>query len=160
MNHQQQSALRARSVGGASRVELLGVTINVTLSSADTAGAFALIDSVTPPHREGTHAHWHAHTTEWVYVIDGTLACTIGDATITATPGTAIVVPPTTVHTFWNPTAAPVRFLSLFAPGGCEGYFAEVAALIAARGRWPPLDPAESLALAARHDTLLLNQSP
>jgi mannose-6-phosphate isomerase-like protein (cupin superfamily) len=152
MTNQQLSPVGLRpGTGTDTPIDLLGVTINVKLTSADTSGAFALVDHVAPPHGEGIRTHWHARTTEWVYVIDGLLACTLGDHTVTATPGTTIVVPPTVVHTLWNPTAAPVRFLSLFAPGGCEGYFAELAALVAIN-KAPIVDV---MALAARHDTLL-----
>lgn len=105
-----------------------GATANVNVSSTDTDGAVAVINYHVPPHDPGPAPHWHAHTREWWWVLDGTLAVTMGEKTITAVPGTSLYIPPRMVHTFWNPTGAPVAFLALMSPGGMERYFVELAA--------------------------------
>ncbi len=99
-----------------------GVTLNTRVSSADTAGAFALIEATAAPYCDGLAPHWHAYTTEVIYVLNGTLACTLGDVTTTASPGTAILIPPRVVHTIWNPTAVPATYLIWCSPGGFERY--------------------------------------
>jgi mannose-6-phosphate isomerase-like protein (cupin superfamily) len=112
-----------------------GATASVNVSSTDTNGAALVLDYYVPPHDSGPPAHWHAHTTEWWWVLSGTLAITVGEETITAIPGTSVYIPPRTVHTFWNPTGAPAAFLALMSPGGMERYFMELAALVDAEPR-------------------------
>jgi quercetin dioxygenase-like cupin family protein len=95
-----------------------GVTLLTRLGSTDTAAAFVLLDVTLPPYWDACALHWHAHTTEMIYVLTGTLACSWGDMTTTAAHGTAILLPPGTVHTIWNPTATPATYLAWFTPGG------------------------------------------
>ncbi|MFL5804518.1 MAG: cupin domain-containing protein [Roseiflexaceae bacterium] len=56
-------------------------------------------------------------------------AITLGEETITATPGASVYIPPGVVHTFFNPTAEPVKFLVWLTPGDFAGYFEELFAL-------------------------------
>lgn len=106
-----------------------GATVSVQVSSADTAGAATVINYLVPPHDPGPLPHWHSHTSEWWWVLQGTLAIAAGDETITAGEGTSVFIPPGTIHTFWNPTATPVTFLALMSPGGLERYFIELSTL-------------------------------
>jgi hypothetical protein len=69
----------------------------------------------------------------------------------------ALRVLPKVMHAFWNPTAAPVRFLSLVAPGSCERYFEELTAMITGTVDWSPAAMSDEPVLAARYDTLLPN---
>ncbi len=93
-----------------------GVTMFTLVSSADTAGAFVLLDIIVPPFWDGCPPHRHAHTMEVIYVVHGTLACTLDDITTTASPGTALLLGPGVVHTIWNPTATPARYVASFTP--------------------------------------------
>lgn len=138
--------------------DLLGETLCYKLTGADTQGRFALIERRAPPHFGGTDAHWHATTTEVVYMLDGMLAVTLGDETTIARPGTAILVPPRVVHTYWNPTASPAVYLTLLLPGGHEQYCQELASMIAAATTWPPADMRGVWALAERYDVFGPNQ--
>lgn len=106
-----------------------GATASVSVSSTDTHGAATVMDYYIPPHDPGPPAHWHAYTSEWWWVLSGTLAITVGEETITAVPGTKVYIPPRTTHTFWNPTGAPVAFLALMSPGGLDRYFMQLASL-------------------------------
>jgi quercetin dioxygenase-like cupin family protein len=94
------------------------VTLRTRLSSTDTAAAFVLLDVTLPSSWDACAPHSHAHTTEMIYVLNGTLACTWGDMTTTAGHGTAILLPPGTVHTIWNPTPTPAIYLAWFTPSG------------------------------------------
>ncbi len=98
-----------------------GVTWCTLVGSADTAGACVLLHVTLPAYWDACAPHWHAHTTEMMYVLHGTLACTLGDMTTTAAHGTAILLPPGTVHTIWNPTATPTTYLAWFTPKGEPG---------------------------------------
>jgi hypothetical protein len=70
----------------------------------------------------------------------------MGDETITAAPGV--------VHTFFNPTADPVRFLVWLTPGEFADYFDELFALFHAEPSWPPSDRRKLDALVAKYDQL------
>jgi hypothetical protein len=61
-------------------------------------------------------------------------------------------VPRGVVHTLHNGTEDEVRYLLLLTPGGIEGYFAELGALIAATPATPP-DLGQWAAIAAKYDT-------
>lgn len=109
----------------------LGVTISTKVASADTNGAFAMIEYTAPPHFDGYAPDRHTNAMEVCYVVRGTLACTLGDATITASAGTSILVPPGVLHIFWNPTPAPVTYLLCCCPSGAEQHVADISAVIA-----------------------------
>jgi len=138
--------------GEGQSVALRGATVTRKADSAETGGAWTLLEYLAPPHFEGPAPHWHAETTEAFYVLDGTLSFAIGEQTITAGPGAFVHVPVGVVHTFFNPTAEPVRFLTFCTPGGFEQYFDDLAALAAAAPSWPPQDMAPLAALWARYD--------
>ena len=113
----------------------LGMTITTKVASADTKGAFAMTEYTAPPHFDGYAPHRHSHAMEVCYVVRGTLACTLGDATITASAGTSLLVPPGVLHIFWNPTPMPVTFLLCCCLDGTEQHVADLSAVIVANQR-------------------------
>jgi len=97
-----------------------------------TGGAFGVIES---PIDAGTLASpMHIHTKEdgWWYILEGSFAAKIGDETVTAEPGSLVRAPRGIPHTYWNPGPARARYLELFAPGGLERYFEQIASLLGA----------------------------
>jgi mannose-6-phosphate isomerase-like protein (cupin superfamily) len=55
--------------------------------------------------------HVHLNDDEAWYVLEGKLCVKVGEETVEAGAGTAVMVPRGTPHTYWNPDAAPVRYL-------------------------------------------------
>jgi mannose-6-phosphate isomerase-like protein (cupin superfamily) len=55
--------------------------------------------------------HLHRSDDEAWYVLEGTLMFRIGDDEVEAKAGSAVMVPRGTVHTYWNPSADPARYL-------------------------------------------------
>jgi mannose-6-phosphate isomerase-like protein (cupin superfamily) len=55
------------------------------------------------------HLH-HADDEAW-YVLEGTLRVLVGKDEVEAHAGSGVFVPRGTVHTYWNPGPAPVRYL-------------------------------------------------
>ncbi len=141
-------------------IEVLGETLRFLLTGADTQHHFTLIERRAPPHFPGTHAHWHAATTEVMYLLEGMLAIRLGEETMVATPGTSILVPPHSVHTYWNPTASPALYLTLLMPGGQEQLCMELASMIAAATSWPHADMCDVCALAQRFDVFIVGCQP
>ena len=60
--------------------------------------------------------HLHHNDDEAWYVLEGKLCVKVGDATIEAAAGAAVLVPRGTPHTYWNPDPAPVRYLLVMTP--------------------------------------------
>jgi quercetin dioxygenase-like cupin family protein len=99
-------------------------------TAEETQGKFALIEavgrkgSVPPPHM-------HHREEESFYVLEGEMTVSVGDRTIKATPGTLVVVPRDTVHSFVI-ESEQLRVLPLLTPAGLEGWFKEFSVPAAA----------------------------
>src|SRR5262249_56220610 len=61
---------------------------------------------------------------EAFYVVEGEMTVSVGDRTVKATPGTLVVVPRHTVHSFAI-ESEQLRVLILLTPAGMEGWFKE-----------------------------------
>ncbi len=149
----QPAASSVLQLDEARTLHLLGAQVRFLATSETTDDEFAVLDYLAPAHFPGPPLHWHAHTTEAFYVLEGTVTFIVDGHDNQAGPGAFALVRPGTIHTFANRTDAPARFLSLISPGGFERYFDELADLVAREGNWPPSDPAKLEALVARHDT-------
>jgi len=138
-------------VNGPGEGELLAVAGNEIVfkaGAAETDGQMGVLEYTAAPGFAGPPPHVHHRTVEVFYVLDGELTMLVGDETITASPGSCVVVPPDTRHTFSNAGSEPVRFLGVYTPAGFEQYFKDLAALLAGG----PLDPAAVAEVSARYD--------
>jgi len=107
-----------------------------------------MLEHALEPETLAMPMHRHRAETKTFYAVEGSLTVQIVNDIFIATPGASIVVPAGTMHTMWNETERPVRFLSVIAPGGLEQYYAEVAAMVPLRGK-PDIEGV--LAASARH---------
>jgi hypothetical protein len=92
--------------------------------------------------------HRHSREDEISCVTAGELTIQIGDEVHTAGVGSVVLKPRGIFHTFWNAGREPARFLEVIVPGGFEGYFRELRALIPEDLR---PDPSAIAALATRY---------
>jgi mannose-6-phosphate isomerase-like protein (cupin superfamily) len=67
-------------------------------------------------------AHWiaplHVHRADdeaW-YVLEGTLGFRLGEEEVEAGPGSAVLAPRGTPHTYWNAGTTPARYLLVLTP--------------------------------------------
>jgi uncharacterized RmlC-like cupin family protein len=60
--------------------------------------------------------HLHRNDDEVWYVLEGRLCVKLGDETVEALPGAAVLAPRGTPHTYWNPDPAPLRYLLVMTP--------------------------------------------
>jgi quercetin dioxygenase-like cupin family protein len=95
------------------------------VSGGDTDGRYAVTDSTVPPGGEAP-PHVHHREDEALWVLEGEVEVTVGDATVTAGPGSFVRLPRGVPHAYANTAPAPVRFLTLMVPAGLEGFFREV----------------------------------
>lgn len=104
--------------GEGERLEAGASTAVIKATADKTGGAFSMSEALFPAGMSGPPPHSHGHTTDYVYVVEGTLRVTVGDQEIDAPAGSYVLVPPGVVHTFANASEAPVRFLNINSPGG------------------------------------------
>jgi len=128
------------------------VVVTLKVTGAQTAGAFAIVESTVPPHFVGLAAQLHPHTTKTFYVVSGVLAFTLAEETVMVRQGGLVTVPPGLVHKCWNPTATPATYLTYLSPAGFEQYFVELAALMVDEGDWPPKDMSKVIALDKKYE--------
>jgi quercetin dioxygenase-like cupin family protein len=84
------------------------------------------------------------------YILDGHPTMHIGDQTFEAGPGSYVVAPRGIRQQFKNNGAVSCRFLTMFTPGGAEGFFMEAGALIAQAAPGKP-DPADLARLQRKY---------
>lgn len=133
-------------------IEIGTVRLTFKATGEQTGGAYALIEVTIPPHFAGPLPHIHKQTTEAYFVLQGTLAFTLGEETIVVRQGGYVLVPPATVHTYWNPAATPATCLTLRTPAGFERYFEALAKLMENETSWPPADMSKVAALGMQFD--------
>ena len=108
-------------------------------------GSFVM---VVPPGSNVPPPHSHPGNEELIYVLEGTLRCTVGGVTRDVRAGESIATPRGVVHAFENPHAMTARVLVVNTPDIGAGYFREVAAIINAGG---PPDRAKVMATMERY---------
>lgn len=106
-------------------VEWMGTTYTLLLTEPETAGAFALVDSVTIPGY-GPPRHVHEKEDEAFFVISGTVEFWTKEGTVVKGPGDAVFLPRGVEHTFRVTGDRPARMLTMLSPGGFEAYFLEM----------------------------------
>lgn len=109
-----------------SSVDVLGNTVTFKAVSADTAGAYSLVEAVSVPGA-GTPPHKQHDDDEAFFILEGVYTIHLGDSVRTARPGDYVFVPRGTLHAFRNEGSVPARMLIINSPGGLhEAFFAEV----------------------------------
>ena len=106
-------------------------TVTIKATGEETSDSFYLGEGAIEPGFPGPPPHRHQRLHDMFYVLDGTLTVRIGDETHELEPGSFVCVPPGVVHTFSNPSDAPVRFLNFNTPAGWENYMRDLAAALA-----------------------------
>ena len=66
----------------------------------DTGSSLSITENVLAPGFPGPVPHTHRHTFDIFYVLEGTIAFQLGNASIEAPAGAFVLVPPGIVHAF------------------------------------------------------------
>jgi mannose-6-phosphate isomerase-like protein (cupin superfamily) len=98
---------------------------------ADTS-ELAVTESLYGPGERGPDPHVHDHHADAFVVLEGALSLTLNGASLHATAGTLVVVPPLVVHSFANDGASDVHYINLHAPSCGFGDYL--------RGNYPEFD--------------------
>ena len=116
---------------------VVGHKYRLLATGDETGDRYTLIEAVVPPG-DGPPPHEHANEDEAFYVIDGTVTFMVGEQETEATPGTFILVPRGTVHSFRNPGPETARLIFQCTPAGLDRFFQEVGVPIADPEGDPP----------------------
>ncbi len=150
LNEVLASYPRTREVSRA--ISHLGVTV-ATLVGAEDSQALTLLDYTAVAGAPGPVPHFHLESSEWFYVLEGQFTFEIEGREVKAGAGSLTLVPPRTIHRFWNSAPASSRQLIGFNRPGMEQYFEELFAFVRSQPSWPPKDIAGLEAIAERYDT-------
>ena len=128
-------------------LQLMGNTLSLKVTAADTRGAFSVVDfQVAPSFVAPPLFHANSREDWWGQVLEGEISVEPkGEAVQRIAAGSWVFVPRGTAFRWWNPLPQPARWLLTYSPGGFEGYFVEAARAVAEQG---PTTPQEIAALA------------
>ena len=96
-----------------------GEYIAVRLSSRDTNGRYAIVESVAAPG-SATPMHLHRNEEEHFVVIAGSYRIAIEDRVFESAAGTSVTVPKGAPHSWRNISGVPGRMVVVLTPGGFE----------------------------------------
>ena len=107
-------------------------------------GAYELVRWTTPSGTSPPPLHVHRATDEGFYVLSGSYRFVLDGQEIEASPGSHVLVPRGSPHTFWNSGSTSASCLIILSPPGFAAYFRELASRLSEA---PPEDE-----LAVRRD--------
>lgn len=137
--------------GSTDECMLLGVSMRVLLTQAQTGGRFSVVEGVMPPGGDGG-LHIHHREDESMIILEGSLSVTIGDETRTLGAGDSYFVPRGVPHRLRNLESIPMRSLQIATPGDFAGFVSDVAQIPAPTDPATPPSPAYFQALAGLLD--------
>lgn len=112
-------------------VWIAGLGVRFMIGGAQTGGRFSLVEHPVKPGVLASPLHTHSREDEFSFIVEGEVGVQIGDREFVATPGMLVFKPRGTPHAFWNKGPRLARLLELITPAGFEGYFAEIAEVMA-----------------------------
>ena len=143
--------------GGGERLRFLGdSTLFIKTAGNETDGALAFYEYISQPGVTSAPQHVHHGHDETFYIVHGHFEFTLGTATVTADPGSFLVVPRGTPHTFRNAGDGEGRFVSTSNPARFAQYFQELAEIIERTGAAPGRE--DWIELYGRYDTTFYDE--
>jgi mannose-6-phosphate isomerase-like protein (cupin superfamily) len=112
---------------GTALINPLGGKMILKLSDQDSHGAYSIHENILPANSPGPRPHIHHRHDELFYILVGELTLRAGAQTVTATPGSFVLVPRGVVHQPSNRSAQPTHVLLIFSPSGMERFFLDAA---------------------------------
>jgi quercetin dioxygenase-like cupin family protein len=106
-------------------LDVVGDKVRILLGKAQTGGAYAMVESLTPPGL-GPPPHVHRNEDEGFFVLEGEVEFLAGDRWVRAPTGTSFFGKRGTPHTYRNAGSTPSRMVVIISPAGFEEFFVEV----------------------------------
>jgi uncharacterized cupin superfamily protein len=121
---------------GEGKIGNIGGTELITkFSKAQTGGHLACDEATLKPGYLGAPPHLHKTFDEICYVLEGSVSILVEDKVYEVNAGDWHLRPRNKMHTFWNHTNSPAKFIDIYVPGGHEEYMADLAKLFENNGR-------------------------
>jgi len=109
-----------------------GITVEIKLTHTQTADRFASVEVAVAPKTMGPAPHLHQALDEIMLVLEGEASVLLGDQVTVIETGGWHLRPHGIVHTFWNATDKPLRFIDIYPNQNFEEFFPELSALVGA----------------------------
>jgi mannose-6-phosphate isomerase-like protein (cupin superfamily) len=139
-------ALGAGTASAPKSFQMLGITMTIAVSAAQTHGASVTVDTVVPPGG-GPPAHVHTREDETYVITRGHFRFWHGSHVMDALPGTVVYLPRNEAHQFLNVGSTPGEMVMTVVPAGIERMFLTISD----RGLTAPKDRAEIVSLGREY---------
>jgi quercetin dioxygenase-like cupin family protein len=106
-------------------IAVVGELYRFFATGDETDGKYATFEAIVPPGG-GPPPHTHNREEESLYILEGEITFTVGEARIVATAGTFANMPIGSLHSFKNATNKIARMIFSVAPAGLEKMLFEV----------------------------------
>jgi mannose-6-phosphate isomerase-like protein (cupin superfamily) len=103
-----------------------GLDIRTWVRSTQTNNQFSCVEAAVAPKYMGPPPHIHKELDEICYVLEGTASVLVGNKVYEVEAGGFHMRPRGIVHTFWNATDKPLRFMDLYFNQNFEDYLEEL----------------------------------
>lgn len=91
----------------------------IRVPAADTNGVYSFVEIASEPG-DGTPLHVHQNEDEYLFVLEGTARCALGDKMFDAEAGTMLALPRNIPHAWGNRSTTILRMAFVVYPGGVE----------------------------------------
>jgi|ERR1700710_196622 quercetin dioxygenase-like cupin family protein len=91
----------------------------IRVPAADTNGVYSFVEIASEPG-DGTPLHVHQNEDEYLFVLEGTARCALGDKIFDAEAGTMVTLPRNIPHAWGNRSTSILRMGFVVYPGGVE----------------------------------------
>lgn len=112
-----------------------GIDIISKLSKLQTGGNLGCDEATLKPGFLGAPPHLHKNFDEVCFVLEGSVTILVEEKIFQVNAGDWHLRPRNKMHTFWNSSESPARFVDIYIPGGHEDYMADLAKLFENNGR-------------------------
>jgi len=102
------------------------VDVRILIRANQTNNQFSSIEGAVAPRQMGPAPHLHKDLDELMYVLEGTASVLIGTEVYEVKAGGFIFRPHGIVHSFWNASDVPLRFMDCFFNQNFEDYLEEL----------------------------------
>jgi len=97
-----------------------------------TPSKAAILEILVPGKTFGAPPHIHAREDEHFYVVEGQVEFLDRDRTVSAGPGSLVVLPRGHLHGFWNLSDSPAKMILFVTPGEFASFFDQVVTAVRA----------------------------
>jgi mannose-6-phosphate isomerase-like protein (cupin superfamily) len=131
----------------------------IKVAEAETRGAYAVRENAAPAGFGGVPFHRHTEAEEAFYILEGEMAVYTTDRTLASPAGSFVLIPRGAVHSFANPGAVPLRWLTIFSPAWVSGWIEAESELLRSSSTEAP-DPDKWAAIGRKYGLEIVGPPP